>query len=160
MSERVRRIGSEGRVGIGIVLALAVAIAVGIVLAGSRDSPTVNASAHGPATVEPIAGTDLSRVTLSARAAERLAVATVPVRRAAAGGAGSTVIPYSAVLYDEHGKTFAYTSPEPLVFVRAPIAIQAIEGAEALLRSGPAPGTAVVSVGAAELFGAEFGVDH
>jgi hypothetical protein len=160
MSAHVRRLGSEARIGIGILLALALAIAVGIVLAGGRDSPQVNASAHGPATVEPIAGTDLSRVTLSARAAQRLAVQTTPVRRAEGAGGVSTVIPYSAVLYDEHGKTFAYTSPEPLVFVRAPIVIHAIEGGDALLRSGPAHGTAVVTVGAAELFGAEFGVDH
>ena len=160
MSAHVRRLGSEGRVSIAILLALVLAIAVGILLAGGRDSPQSHASAQPPATVEPIPGTDFSRVTLSARAAQRLAVQTAPVRPAAGGGAARTVIPYSAVLYDEQGRTFAYTSPQPLVFVRAPIVIDAIEGSDALLRSGPPPGTAVVSVGAAELFGAEFGTDH
>lgn len=68
------------------------------------------------------------------------------------------VIPYAAVLYDLNGDTFTYTSPEPLVFVRHPISIDYIEGDLAVLSDGPPSGTAVVTVGAAELYGTESGI--
>ncbi len=68
------------------------------------------------------------------------------------------VIPYAAVLYDPQGKTWTYTNPGPLTFVREPITVDRIEGDKAFLSDGPAPGTLVVTVGAAELFGAETGV--
>jgi hypothetical protein len=68
------------------------------------------------------------------------------------------VVPYSAVLYDLHGETWVYTSPEPLVFVRHPVRIDYIEGELAILSEGPPSGTDVVTVGAGELFGAETGI--
>jgi hypothetical protein len=70
------------------------------------------------------------------------------------------VIPYSAVLYDASGDAWVYTSPGPLEFVRARVAIDKIDGDLAVLQEGPAAGTQVVTVGAAELFGAESGVGH
>jgi hypothetical protein len=51
-----------------------------------------------------------------------------------------------------------YTNPEPLVFLRSPITIDYIDGDLAVLSEGPAVGTAVVTLGAAELFGTETGV--
>jgi hypothetical protein len=51
-----------------------------------------------------------------------------------------------------------YTNPEPLVFVRHAIVIDYIEGDLAILSEGPDAETAVVTVGAAELYGAETGV--
>jgi hypothetical protein len=68
------------------------------------------------------------------------------------------VIPYAAVLYDVQGNTWVYTNPEPLVFVREPIFVDYIEGDLVVLLEGPAAGTPVVTVGVAELFGAETGV--
>ncbi len=68
------------------------------------------------------------------------------------------VIPYGAVLYDVDGKTWVYTNPQPLAFVRQLISIDYIEGDLAVLSDGPPPGTQVVMVGVAELFGAETGV--
>ena len=68
------------------------------------------------------------------------------------------VIPYSAVVYDLRGETWAYVSPEPLVFVRHQIRVDYIEGDLAVLLDGPALGTSVVTVGVAELFGIELGV--
>jgi hypothetical protein len=70
------------------------------------------------------------------------------------------VVPYSSVIYDEHGDTWVYTQPEPLKYVRAPIDIDYIEGDVAVLNDGPPNGTAVVSVGAIELYGTEFEVGH
>jgi multidrug efflux pump subunit AcrA (membrane-fusion protein) len=68
------------------------------------------------------------------------------------------VIPYAAVLYDLHGETWAYTSPELLVYVRQPIIVDYIDGDLAVLSDGPPAGTQVVMAGAAELFGAEAGI--
>jgi multidrug efflux pump subunit AcrA (membrane-fusion protein) len=73
-------------------------------------------------------------------------------------GAKRIVIPYAAVLYDAHGDSWVYTNPEPLVFIRRPIVIDTIEGDLAYLTVGPYSGMEVVTVGAAELFGAETGV--
>ena len=75
-------------------------------------------------------------------------------------GAPKKVIPYSAVLYDASGDAWVYTSRGPLEFVRAKVAIDKINGDLAVLQEGPATGTQVVTVGAAELFGAELGVGH
>lgn len=112
----------------------------------------------GPSTVEPIVGNaDLHRVTLTKKAAERLDIKTGTVDVESGGG---IVVPYSAVLYDVKGRTWVYTNPEPLVYIRHAIVIDSIIGARALIKSGPPRGTAVVTVGAAELFGAESGVGH
>jgi hypothetical protein len=123
-----------------------------------------------PAKVEPIDGTDLSRVSLSAKAAKRLDIQTAPVRdtqvtrKQITGGEGGgtqrTVIPYAAVLYDPDGDTWTYTNPESLVFVRHRISVDYIDRDLAILSDGPPPGTKVVTVGAAELFGTEFEVGH
>ena len=74
------------------------------------------------------------------------------------GGDNRRVIAYSAVLYDANGATWVYTNPEQDVFIREPIQIDVIAGDEAILRDGPPAGTAVVTVGVAELYGTEFGV--
>jgi hypothetical protein len=68
------------------------------------------------------------------------------------------VIPYAAVIYDLTGKTWVYTSPEPLTFVRQPISIDYIEDDMAVLVDGPDAGTLVATVGVAELYGADTGV--
>jgi len=68
------------------------------------------------------------------------------------------LIPHAALLYDAHGDTWVYTNPAPLVFVRQHISVNYIEGDRVVLFAGPPTGTAVVTVGAAELYGAETGV--
>jgi hypothetical protein len=105
-----------------------------------------------PATVSQIA--HHKQVALSQKAADRLGVQTVPVRKAAQG---RTAIPYSAVLYDSDGATYAYTSPRRLAFVREPITVESVDGRTALLSQGPPVGTAIVSVGASEIWGVEYG---
>jgi hypothetical protein len=61
------------------------------------------------------------------------------------------------VLYDPDGATWTYTSPKPLEYVRANITVKSIDGQRAILTKGPAPGTAVVTLGATELWGVEYG---
>lgn len=70
-------------------------------------------------------------------------------------GKPQKVIPYSAVIYDLQGGIWAYGNPEPLVFVRQAITIEYIQKDLAVLKEGPPTGTAIVSVGAAELMGIE-----
>jgi len=103
-----------------------------------------------PVKLEPIEGTDFKRVILTEKAAERIDVQTISVRGKA--------VPYAAVIYDTEGNTWVYTNPEPLVFVRQPIVIDRIEGDQALLSQGLDANTPVVTVGVAELYGAETGV--
>ncbi len=110
-----------------------------------------------PATVEEI-GADLWRIELTEQAAARTGVETAMVASDTVGGEQMLVVPYSSVMYHFDGSTWAYTNPEPYVYVRAPIEIDHIDGESAILSAGPDEGTAVVSVGAAELYGVEFGV--
>ena len=100
--------------------------------------------------------TGLKRLSLSVRAAERLGIATSAVTNAPTGT--GVAVPYDAVLYDQHGKTWTYTSPAERVFVRAAITVDAIANGQAILSAGPPIGTAVVTVGTAELWGVESGV--
>ena len=165
---------------------------VALVIAGLQLSACAQksdtSSKIAPAKVERIEGTDLKRVILTAKAAERLGIKTTPmgdvpvaqqrsvgaavavVPTSTAGAIGMPgqrvdgglsqrqVVPYAAVLYDAKGDTWVYTNPNPLTFVRHAIHIDYIEGDLAALSDGPASGTAIVVVGAAELFGAETGI--
>ena len=86
---------------------------------------------------------------------------SVPVTDAAQTMPGSEtrkIIPYSAVIYDLSGQAWAYVNTAPRTYVRQPITIDYSQGAQTVLKDGPPSGTQVVSVGAAELFGAETGV--
>lgn len=113
-----------------------------------------------PAAVEPLEGTSLNRVVLTAKAVERLGIKTGEVRNVPVPGSTEPqkVAPYAAVIYDTKGETLMYTQKEPLVFVRHPVTVDRIAGDDAFLLDGPEPGTAVVTVGASELFGIEFGI--
>jgi hypothetical protein len=128
-----------------------------LVISAPSDEGQEEAAASEPAQVEPIKGTDLSEVTLTADAARRLGIRTARV--AERKGVGR-VIPYGAVLYDVEGHTFTYMSREPLVFVRRPIRVRYIRHGRAAISRGPATGTAVVVVGAQELFGTEYEVEE
>jgi hypothetical protein len=80
----------------------------------------------------------------------------VRVRLPLTGGGPQKVIPYQAVIYGVDGTPWTYTSPEPRTFIRARIQVDSIQGVTAVLSEGPPAGTLVVTVGAEELFGAEF----
>jgi hypothetical protein len=62
------------------------------------------------------------------------------------------------VLYFSDGSTWVYTVAGPRTYVRQRVTIARTTGDTAMLQAGPAPGTAVVTVGAAELLGSETGV--
>lgn len=134
-----------------LILALGPAL-LGATACSDGDS---SATPVEPATVVPIAGTDVKAVTLTEDASRRIALDTEAIT---AGPRACSTIPYSAVLYDAAGDTWAYTSRDPLVFVRERIEIDRIEGDDAILLSGPKNGVQVVVTGAAELYGAETGI--
>jgi hypothetical protein len=114
-----------------------------------------------PAKVEHVEGSeDVSRLTLTPRAVERLGIQTTPVREQTVAGKRRKVVPYGALLYDAAGETSVYVSPSANTYAREPVTVEVIEGDRAVLAAGPAAGTAVVSVGAAELYGTETGVGH
>jgi hypothetical protein len=136
-----------------MAVGLAGLVIAGFGAAGCSTAPSGAAAAEA-VHVEKNEATGLSRLTLSAKAAERLGIATGAVSAAGAG----TAIPYSALVYDKAGKTWVYTNPEGRDYVRAAIEVQRIEGDLAYLSSGPPVGTAVVTVGTAELWGVDTGV--
>jgi hypothetical protein len=104
-----------------------------------------------PVTLEPITGTDLNRLTLTAEASKRLDIQTAEVGEAD----GKMVVPYASILYEANGNTWVYVNVSPLVYVRQAIVIDSINGDEAILSKGPDSGSTVVTVGAAELYGSE-----
>jgi cobalt-zinc-cadmium efflux system membrane fusion protein len=68
-------------------------------------------------------------------------------------------VPHAAIVYDIHGGTWVYERRVAQQYVRRRVEVSHVGDGVAYLTRGPAEGTAVVSVGAAELFGTEFGVD-
>jgi hypothetical protein len=67
-------------------------------------------------------------------------------------------VPYAALLYDPEGKTYVYTSPKELHYVKAEVRVAQVESGRVVLARGPPPGTRVVTTGAAEVYGTELEV--
>lgn len=146
-------------------LLLVAALSLGAAACSAAEGPGEGEVTGDAVKLEPVEGTELSKVILSQRAAERLGIQTdhirlAPAARARNGGPVTTrkVIAHAAVLYDENGDTWTFTSPAPLTFLRRPIDIDYVDGGSVVLRDGPPAGTTVVTVGGAELLGAELGV--
>ncbi|HEU4744981.1 MAG TPA: hypothetical protein VFS61_07085 [Anaerolineales bacterium] len=128
-------------------LMFVVAAALGLSACGPKPATTEKIN---PSTLKDIEGSDLKQVILTGKAAERIGLETVP--------ASEMVVPYAAVIYDIEGNTWVYSNPEPLTFVRVPIVIDRIEGDQAFLLEGLQTDAPIVTVGVAEIYGAETGV--
>lgn len=128
---------------------LVVLLFAGVLLAacGPKEAMTDKTS---PSRLEPIEGTDLSKVILTEKAVNRIGVETMTV--------SGTSVPYSAVIYDIEGNTWIYTNPAPLTFVRQPVVVDHIEGDTVFLAESLPSELNVVTVGVAELYGTETGV--
>ena len=131
-------------------LAIMILMVAGFLLSACGSQVPVTGDKVAPSKLEPIEGTDLSRVILTEKAAERIGVKTVP--------ATAKVVPYSAVIYDTEGNTWVYTNPSPLTFVRAPIVIDRIDGDQAFLSQELETDDPIVTMGVIEIYGAETGV--
>jgi hypothetical protein len=112
-----------------------------------------------PARLEAITGTSLHRVILTEAALENVGIRTEPSREATSNGTTSrSAVPMTAVIYDPTGTPWVYSNPDTRTYVRVPIVIDHTSATTAYLTSGPPVGTAVVTVGASELLGTEYGV--
>ena len=122
---------------------------------GSLSVPAV------PVTSPPSADAGASSVDLyyalaqarSLRPGERVSV-TVPL-----GGQRkrALVVPLAALLYDVSGDAWVYVRTDSLVFTRRRIEVGNVVGDRVLVTRGLARGMRVVTAGAVELFGTEFG---
>jgi hypothetical protein len=115
-------------------------------------------STYSPTSVKPVPGRDdAEQVTFTAQAAQRVGLQTATVR---ASGRRRTSIPYASLIYDDVGRTYAFVSLKPLVFLRERLDVDHVSGERVVLRHGPPAGTPVVTTGAAEVYSAEFGVEE
>jgi RND family efflux transporter MFP subunit len=88
----------------------------------------------------------------SLRPGQRVGV-TLPLK----GDEKGLAVPRSALVRDIHGGTWVYENVGTHKFARRRVFVDRIVDDLAALTSGPKPGTKVVTAGAAELFGTEFG---
>src|SRR5262249_28353144 len=72
----------------------------------------------------------------------------------------ATQVPSSALVVDVDGGTWVWECLEDHGFRRRRVEVAREVESQALLRRGPEVGTCIVEVGALELLGAEFGVQH
>ena len=69
----------------------------------------------------------------------------------------SLVVPWSAVVYDYNGGSWVYENLAEHKYARRRVQVKYIVDSSAVLANGPPVGARIVSEGAAELFGTEFG---
>ncbi len=118
--------------------------------------------ALAPPAADPLAATvhlfyDVGTAAASLRPGQRVEVGLVQGR-----GEPRLVAPFSAVVFDAYGGAWIYAQTGPTRFERRRVDIEGVRGAGtadalAVLVHGPAVGTVVVTAGAPELFGTEFG---
>lgn len=137
-------------------LIAALPLTAALLLAACGEAPDDSHEIDEPYSLEEVQGTELSQVTLTEQAAQRLGIETAPIAQAG----DLAIVPSAAVMVDPEGVFWVYTSPEPLVFVRHEISIEREEGDQTFVSAGPPAGTAVVTVGVPELYGAESEIGH
>ena len=138
---------------------LACVCAVGVAaLAGCTEVESESPTGYQPSSLQPVDGSDddLQRVIFTREGAQRTGLRTAKVEE----DGRRTVVPYAALLYDFEGKTFVYTSPKPLEYLREEAKVDAIEGNRVFLADGPRAGTDVVTVGVAEVRGTELEINN
>lgn len=111
-----------------------------------------------PPTADPLAATTdlyfaLPNPALQLHPGQRLS-ASLPTRPNARKGLS---VPLSAILYDIHGGVWVYVHQAPLTYRRQRVELLETAGQIAYLSRGVKAGMNVVTQGAAELFGTEFG---
>jgi hypothetical protein len=160
--------------------AVAVAIALGAGgcgTAGDREGSLGGQDAQ-PAKLIRIPGSTVAEVVLTPSAAAQIGVEQTQVSAAnpaaptetvspiATPSAGSPpapapvveTVPVTATIYDPEGKAWTYTVAGVRTYLRVPITVDHVADGIAYLTSGPPVGTVVVSQGAPELLGVEYGV--
>jgi hypothetical protein len=138
--------------GVHPLLAGAMLAFLGLSLSACSEIETETPAGYEPATLQAVKGRDdLKRVTLTAEGARRIGLETAQVARSG----GQKTVPYAALIYDPEGDIYVYTRSKRLSFLREEVEVRRVDGNRALLSTGPPAGTNVVTVGAAEVYGAE-----
>lgn len=128
-------------------------------LAGPQEGPLLRARpVTAPPTADPVAASvdlyyEISAGVSQLRPGERVGV-TIPLR---SSGAAGLVVPIAALVRDMSGGGWVYEQTDSTTFVRRRVEVMRVVGDRAVLASGPGIGRLVVTAGAAELFGTEFG---
>ena len=118
-------------------------------------------SVQAPPSANAVAGTvdlyfELDNRDRAYRVGQRVS-ATLPI---AGGMTDGLSVPTSAIVRDIYGGEWVYAKTAPGVFIRQRIEVASTQGDRAILSRGLTPGAEIVTAGAAELFGTEFGVAH
>ncbi len=144
---------------------------------GSSTSPPIPQSAR----LEPVPGSAAGKIVLSSLGAQRIGLTTAKTRGIPAPrptvttgvtksgrrrrivvpprpGGPTVMIPYSSVIYDPSGRTYAFVMIAQLTYAEVPITVDRVTGNVAYLLKGPRAGAPVVSTGAEELYGVQTGV--
>ena len=112
----------------------------------------------GPPTADPLSATvdlyyEVESSGRTLRPGQRVSAA-LPL----SGSQKSLVVPWSSVLIDIHGGAWVYEKLAAGRYTRRRVEVRRRDADWAELASGPRPGSSVVTDGAAELFGTEFGI--
>jgi len=128
-------------------LCLALVVAA-LPLSSCTEVEEESSAGYEPAKLAEVKGSDdLKLVTFTKEGAGRVGLETERVQ--------SGIVPYAALIYDAEGKTYVYTSPKPLSYLREEVEVDHIAGHRVTLSKAPPDGTEVVTAGAAEVHGAE-----
>jgi hypothetical protein len=137
------------------LLATGLVAVAGLSVSACKEVETETAEGYEPAKLESVKGKDdVKLVKLTEEGARRTGLELEEVRVED----GRKVVPYASLIYDPEGKTFVYTSPKRLTYLRAPVKVERVSGKDVIVSDGPAAGTQVVTVGTAEVYGVELEV--
>ncbi|HEX8057152.1 MAG TPA: efflux RND transporter periplasmic adaptor subunit [Novosphingobium sp.] len=123
---------------------------------GPDAGTTVGQPVTAPPTANSAAGSVDLYFTVASRGlqlGQRVAV-TLPIAGKADTGA---TVPAAAIIYDIHGGEWVYARLAPRTYERRRVQVARVDGATAILAAMPGDAREVVTAGAAELFGTEFG---
>ncbi len=132
---------------------LLTAVALSFCLAGCGQTAATHVP-YKPAKVGAATAAGVKPVTFTAEGARRIGLETSTIAEAE----GRLVVDYAALIYDSKGGSWVYAVSEPLTYLRAAVRVTHTDQALVFLADGPAVGTAVVTVGAAQLYGEELGI--
>jgi len=127
---------------------------------GGTEAPQPAKRVTAPLKADPISATvdlyyELPPTDITLRPGERV-MTELPLK----GTQQSLVLPAAAILYDIHGDAWVYEDLGGHAYARRRVQIARHAGDRAVIARGINPGTTVVTAGAAELFGTEFGAGH
>ena len=130
---------------------------IGVLTGRAGDATRPAKMIAAPPAANPIPGTadliyELDNRETHYRPGERVG-ATLPLK----DPAESLVVPWSAVVLDIHGGAWVYERTGDRIYSRKRVVVRHVTDNIAVLDSGPAIGSIIVSVGAAELFGTDAG---